>query len=154
VGVHAITASVTDSGGLPGSDQIALTVTNVAPTAVITAPLDGTSVAQGAAVTLTGTATDPGEGDLSASLSWTSDRDGALGTGASITRSDLSVGVHAITASVSDSGGLPGSDQIALTVTNVAPSVPALSGSGRAVLAMSILTLGTVVLVWRRSAAD
>jgi hypothetical protein len=71
----------------------------------ITAPPDGSSVAQRDPVTLTGTATDAEDGDLSASLAWVSDRDGVLGTGASVMRSDLSVGLHAITASVTDSGG-------------------------------------------------
>jgi hypothetical protein len=150
VGLHTITASVTDSGGLAGSDLIALTVTNVAPGVTVTAPPDGSSVAQGDPLTLTGTATDPGDGDLSASLAWVSDRDGALGTGASVTRSDLSVGLHTITASVTDSGGLAGSDPIALTVR---VSVPGLSNSGLVVLAMSMLTLGTLVALWRRSAA-
>jgi hypothetical protein len=122
LGVHAITASVTDSGGLPGSDQIALTVNGV-PIVAITAPPDGASVALGDPVTLTGTATDPEDGDLSASLSWMSDRDGALGTGPSVTRADLSLGLHVITASVTDSGGIAGSDQIELTVANEAPIV-------------------------------
>jgi hypothetical protein len=150
VGLHTITASVTDSGGLAGSDPIALTVTNTAPVVTITAPPDGSRVAQGDPVTLTGTATDAEDGDLSASLAWVSDRDGALGTGASVTRSDLSVGLHTITASVTDSGGLAGSDPIALTVR---VSVPGLSNSGLVVLAMSMLTLGTLVALWRRSAA-
>ncbi len=76
---------------------------------------------QGDPVTLTGTATDPEDGDLSAGLSWVSDQDGALGTGASVTRSDLSGGAHVITASVTDSGGLGGRDQIALTITSGPP---------------------------------
>ncbi|MEE9608500.1 MAG: hypothetical protein V3U03_12235, partial [Myxococcota bacterium] len=89
---------------------------NTAPSATITAPPDGTSANQGDPVTFMGTATDTEDGDLSANLSWVSDRDGALGTGASVTRSDLSVGAHTITASVTDSGGRRGSDQIALSI--------------------------------------
>jgi hypothetical protein len=91
---------------------------NAAPGVAITAPPDGTSVNQGDAVTFAGTATDAEDGDLSASLAWVSDRDGALGTGASITRSDLSLGAHVITASVTDSGGRVANDQIALTITS------------------------------------
>jgi hypothetical protein len=138
---------VTDGGGLTGSDSIALTV-NAAPIATITAPPDGSSVAQGDAVTLTGTATDAEDGDLSASLAWVSDRDGALGTGASVTHSDLSVGLHTITASVTDSGGVAGSDPITLAVR---PSVPGLTNSGRIVLAVSLLMLGTLAALWRRA---
>jgi pectate lyase len=96
---------------------------NAAPNATITAPPDGSIPVHGDPVTLTGTATDAEDGDLSASLAWVSDRDGALGTGASVTRSDLSVGLHTITASVTDSGGLAGSDQMALTVTSP-PAAP------------------------------
>ena len=39
-----ITASVTDSGGLPGSQQITVTVTaNVAPQVLVTSPADGST---------------------------------------------------------------------------------------------------------------
>jgi hypothetical protein len=150
VGLHTITASVTDGGGLTGSDSIALTVTNVAPTATVTTPPDGSIMAEGTAVTLTGTATDPGDGDLSASLSWVSDRDGALGTGASVTRSDLTAGLHTITASVTDSGGVAGSDPITLVVR---PSVPGLSNAGLIVLATLLLMLGALAALGRRAGA-
>ena len=39
-------------------------------------------------------------------LSWSSDRDGVIGSGATVSTSSLTVGVHTITASVTDSGGL------------------------------------------------
>ena len=55
-------------------------------------------------MTLMGTAGDAEDGDLSGSISWSSNLDGGLGTGASVTTSSLSVGVHVITASVTDSG--------------------------------------------------
>jgi hypothetical protein len=79
-GLHAITASVTDSGGKNGSAQVTITVnsTNTAPTVTIEAPPDGSSFDEGEPVTLTGTATDPEDGSLSASLAWSSDLDGAL----------------------------------------------------------------------------
>jgi hypothetical protein len=115
-----ITAQVSDSGGL--SDQIAIGITvNVAPTVAITGPPDGTTVNEGTAVTLTGTASDPEQGDLSASLVWSSDVDGALGTGASVSPT-LSPGPHVITAQVTDGGGL--SDQITIGITvNARPIV-------------------------------
>ena len=124
-GTHTITASVTDSGGRPGSDQVTLTITpNDAPWVLITAPPDGSTVDEGLPVAFSGTASDTEDGDLSASLAWSSDLDGALGSGASFELSTLSVGVHTITTSVTDSGGRPGSDQITLTITaNDAPVV-------------------------------
>ena len=72
---------------------------------------------------------DNEDGNLSANLTWNSNLDGALGTGASV-GATLSVGGHTITASVTDSGGLPGSDQITITVTlvNDAPAIASLDG--------------------------
>ena len=117
VGTHTITASVTDSGGLTGSDAIAVTIAVNTPAAVsITAPADGSTFNEGSSVTFSGTATDDFDGDLSGSLSWTSDLDGAIGSGGSFSISTLSLGSHTITASVTDSGGLTGSDSIGVTI--------------------------------------
>jgi hypothetical protein len=66
---------------------------------------------------LTGTATDAEDGDLSTNLTWTSNKNGLLGTGASVTVSDLSRGRHKITASVTDSAGSAESDDISLRIT-------------------------------------
>ena len=127
VGTHTITASVTDSGGLSGSDSITITVdaANGAPTVTITSPANGSSSVDGDLVTFSGTGNDTDDGDLSANLSWSSSLDGAIGSGASFGISNLSVGTHTITASVTDSGGLSGSDSITITVdaANTAPTV-------------------------------
>jgi len=82
--------------------------------------VDGASFDEGEPVTFSGSSLDAEDGDLTASLSWSSDLDGSIGTGGSFSRSDLSPGVHIITASVADSGALTGSDQISITV-NSAP---------------------------------
>ena len=95
---------------------------NTAPTVTITAPPNGTSVAQGTSVNFSGTATDAEDGNISASLTWTSSINGIIGSGASFSTSTLSVGSHTITASVTDSGGLPGSAFINLTVTGTGPT--------------------------------
>jgi hypothetical protein len=94
---------------------------NKTPAVTITAPPDGTNTRQGDPITLSGAGTDPEDGDLSASLSWVSDLDGPLGSGASLTLSSLSPGLHTITASVTDSGGRGDSDQITLTSLAVLP---------------------------------
>ncbi|MEM7350688.1 MAG: hypothetical protein AAF657_07780, partial [Acidobacteriota bacterium] len=120
-GTHVITAEVNDSGGLQSSDSITITV-NAGPSVTITAPVDGSGFNSGDSVSFTGTASDPEDGDLTASLSWTSDVDGAIGTGGSFSTSSLSVGSHVITATVSDSGGLQSSEAITITV-NGGPSV-------------------------------
>lgn len=125
-GNHAITLTATDSEGASGSATADLTVNdlpNEAPTAQITAPTDGGSAEASESVTFTGTATDEEEGTLSgASLVWTSDLDGVLGTGTSITTSNLSGGTHEIVLTATDSEGAFGADTIAFSITG-APSV-------------------------------
>ncbi len=125
VGTHVITASVTDGGGLPGSENITVTINNTAPVVAITTPADPTTEVEGTSITFTATATDAEEGDLAGSLSWDSDLDGNIGNGGSFNTTALSVGTHVITASVTDGGGLPGSDVITVTVTapNAAPTI-------------------------------
>ena len=120
IGSHTISASVTDSGGLSGSASISITVDpvpNDPPVVSLTAPANGSSFEEGELVTFTGTATDAEDGPLSASITWSSSLDGALGSGASVSTTTLSVGSHTISASVTDSGGAAGSDSISLTVT-------------------------------------
>jgi hypothetical protein len=80
-------------------------------------------------VTFGGSASDLEDGDLSSSISWASDLDGALATGASITVSTLSSGAHTITASVTDAGGKTASDSITVTV-NAPPTVSIASPQG------------------------
>ncbi|MEM7051779.1 MAG: M36 family metallopeptidase [Acidobacteriota bacterium] len=102
------------------------TPTNTAPTVNISAPSGSTTVTQGDSVTFTGTATDAEDGSLTGSLSWSSNLDGAIGSGGSFSTSSLSVGTHTVTASVTDSGGLSGSDSVTVTVnapTNDVPNV-------------------------------
>jgi hypothetical protein len=91
---------------------------NAAPSVSISAPSNGTSVVDGTPLTFTASASDPEDGNLSGSISWSSSRDGALGTGASV-GATLSVGSHTITASVTDSGGKSGSDSISVNVTPI-----------------------------------
>ncbi len=121
VGSHTLTASVTDSGGLGGSDVITVTVNavNTAPTVTITAPADGASFDAGTSVGFAGSASDAEDGNISAALAWSSDLDGAIGSGASFSTAALSVGSHTLTASVTDSGGLGASDVISVTVSVV-----------------------------------
>ena len=88
------------------------------PAAAITAPAGGSSYAWGSSVTFTGTGTDPEDGALSgAALVWTSSLDGQFGTGGSVMTSALSIGVHTITLTVTDSNGGVDTDQITVTIT-------------------------------------
>ncbi|HEX4953380.1 MAG TPA: hypothetical protein VF017_08310 [Thermoanaerobaculia bacterium] len=97
---------------------------NTPPVVTITAPATGSSFTQGTSVNFTGTATDAEDGSLTAGLAWTSSINGAIGSGGSFSTSTLSVGTHTITASVTDSGGLPDSDAITVTINPPVGSGP------------------------------
>ncbi len=88
---------------------------NEPPTVFITSPADGSTFDSGTTIDFAGTASDTEDGDLTASLVWTSNIDGNIGTGGSIS-AILSDGTHTITASVTDSGGKSASDSISITV--------------------------------------
>jgi subtilisin family serine protease len=99
---------------------------NTTPTVLVTSPASGASFTTGKSVTFTGTATDTQDGSLSSSLKWTSNLQGTIGTGASVSTSSLSIGTHAITASATDSGSLTGSNSIQVTITAL-PTPPSVT---------------------------
>jgi len=99
---------------------------NTAPTVTINAPTTGTTVTEGTVLSFAGSATDPEEGDIGSTMTWTSSISGQIGSGASFSRA-LSAGSHTITAMVTDRGGLTSSRQIAVTVQS--PTIPSESGS-------------------------
>jgi len=88
---------------------------NDPPNVSITSPADGSTFESGTNISFVGTASDPEDGDLTASLVWSSSIDGSIGTGGSFYY-ELSDGSHIITAEVNDSGGKTGSDSISITV--------------------------------------
>ena len=95
---------------------------NDAPTVQITEPAGVLTVPESTAVIFKGAATDAEDGALSgASLEWTSNLDGPLGTGDSIRISDLSAGNHVVAFTATDSKGLAASATVPVTVTPFAP---------------------------------
>jgi hypothetical protein len=98
--------------------------TNTAPTVTIASPASSTSVSQGTTVAFSGSASDTQDGNLTASLVWTSNLDGQIGTGGSFSRA-LSAGNHTVTARAVDNGGLSATRQVSVSVTtsNSAPTV-------------------------------
>jgi len=73
-------------------------------------------VSFGNSVQFTATASDYEDGNLGSALSWSSSRDGDLGTGTSVATSSLSIGTHVVTASVTDSASNTSTDTVTLTV--------------------------------------
>ncbi len=85
----------------------AFVMPRMAPSARIITPRMGSVFARSQAVLLLGSAQDPEEGALGgASLRWTSDRDGPLGTGRQVVSPDLSRGPHVISLQAIDADGL------------------------------------------------
>jgi hypothetical protein len=79
---------------------------NVAPTADLGAPEDLSVYVVGDSIQFSGTGTDNEDGALSgASLVWTSDIDGQIGTGTDFSSTTLTAGTHQITMSATDSSG-------------------------------------------------
>jgi hypothetical protein len=130
VGVGAngveVPLSITESFAMPA--ECSGPPANTAPTVTISQPSGSISVVQGTTVTFAGSATDTEDGVLTGSLVWTSNLQGQIGTGAGFTRGDLVLGVHTVTARVTDSGSLQGSATVQVTVT--APTSLTLSARG------------------------
>lgn len=110
------TRAMTSSGGIAGSDSVAVTINslNQGPTAAITAGIDGQTFVEGHNLILTGTAVDPEEGNISPNIIWNSNLNGQIGVGALIVATNLSLGEHELTATITDTGGL--SDSHSITV--------------------------------------
>ncbi len=116
------------------ADDVVLPPPNTPPEATIQLPVEA-SVPGGQEVEFAGSANDAeDEGLTGADLTWSSSLDGPLGSGSLIFASDLSPGEHVITAQVTDSGGLIGSDSILLTVEATEAQNCVVSGDGSSVL--------------------
>ena len=89
---------------------------NQFPTVTIINPGSGTTVGAGTAVDLVATASDVEDGDLTASIVWTSSISGQIATGGSASVF-LTAGTHTITASVTDSDGADAGASIVVNVT-------------------------------------
>jgi hypothetical protein len=91
--------------------------TNTAPSVTITSPANGLSVTAGTTISFSGSASDTQQGNLTSQLVWTSNLDGHIGSGGSFGR-QLSLGIHTVTASVTDGGNL--TTQRSITVYSIA----------------------------------
>ena len=99
------------------------------PSLSVLAPADGSIIPPVIQVALRGQAIDPGAGILGGSrLSWTSDRDGVLGNGATLVTGSLSLGTHHITLQAVAPDGLSAHRTITLTVMRL--HLPATAAGG------------------------
>ncbi len=120
-GSTSVTIKVSDGTDTTSIDftwTVNAVVTNTPPNLSILTPSSGAIFTSGDAVSLSAIATDAEDDDatLTAGIVWSSDIDGALGVGDSLTPSNLSVGVHVITASATDNDGATTDASITLTI--------------------------------------
>jgi len=123
VGAHQIIATAYDTAGASASYLVNIVVqapVNTAPVVNIISPANGASITAGISFTLSGTANDAEQGNMSASLQWILDGTTTIATGASAIVVISSPGAHTITALVTDSGGL----QVSQVVNVSVPSAP------------------------------
>jgi len=76
----------------------------------------------GSPLLLTAQAHDVDEPQIASRLRWSSDVDGELGEGANLVASNLSIGRHTISATVTDLGGLFATDEVEAEVLPAVPS--------------------------------
>jgi hypothetical protein len=136
-GTHVLTLSTEDTTGKTGSDSILVDVgpPNSAPACAITAPADGSAGIAGEVVRFEATVSDPDVSPGLLAVSWSSDRDGSLGSSTPTSdgsvvfpTSALSTGTHLVTLAVEDDQGLVCTDVIVYAV-DTPPSVTIVSPS-------------------------
>ncbi len=93
------------------------TVPNISPTVTITAPSNGLEFPYGQKITLKATAVDP-DSNATPTVTWASDKDGLLGTGAQLEVQFNSPGSRKITAVAADANN-GYSDAASITITGI-----------------------------------
>jgi hypothetical protein len=102
VGNHILSATVNDRDGNTVTVSASITVLfNNPPQLIVTTPEEGLTTEQWLPLTLSATAFDQEDGDLSMSINWSSDLAGVLGTGNEVSVT-LEPGTHQISANVTD----------------------------------------------------
>jgi hypothetical protein len=95
---------------------------NTPPVVTITSPANGGSFVQGTNISFTGSATDAEDGNISSRIQWR-DNGAPIGSGNLLASILGLVGVHTITATVTDNNGATVSSQVGITIT-LLPSPP------------------------------
>ena len=112
------------SDGLRSTEAISeeFTLPNLSPNVAITDPIDDTTVSGSQSFAMDAQIYDAEDGELEgASVVWTSDRNGKLGTGSRLLKraDELAEGTHVLTVTVTDSGGAKTSQSVTVHVNRV-----------------------------------
>ena len=151
--VRAFNSSGNSAYSNVGSAQTQAGASNTAPTIAISSPSNRSTYASGTPVNFAGSADDAQDGNLTAAIVWTSSVDGQIGTGGSFSRT-LSSGVHTITASVTDSGGVVASSQVTISVSTPISSSPPTAGATLTARGYKVKGTQTVDLTWNGLSAS
>jgi hypothetical protein len=145
---------VASDGVLSGQgDSVALDIPTKAPLIELNAPADGAFFYPTQPVTFAATAYDLEDGELSFeedvsneprtaaadAFSWVSDKDGLLGTGASLTIDSLSTGEHTITLTVTDSEGKTSTEEFKITIASAETPLDELLGGSQLAVAPDVI---------------
>jgi hypothetical protein len=123
-----------------------------APSVSIVAPAADTTIAHDVPFALTAQAFDWEDGAVDGSrITWSSDRDGQLGSGSWILAEHLTVGTHVITATTVDADGMSGSATVQVTVTGSEgdagdPAGAKGSGGGGMLVVAGAMAIGLALL--------
>jgi DNA/RNA endonuclease G (NUC1)/PKD repeat protein len=121
-GNHNVTVTITDNDGASTTKAIQIAVTNVAPT--ITNVDIPTNINEGQSVTLTATASDPGNDTLT--YNWYLNNATIPITGQTINYAFADNGIYPVKLDVIDSNGAITTQSLNVTVNNIAPEIVAI----------------------------
>jgi hypothetical protein len=119
------------------------------PAVHISSPMQGVSAPFGSPIILWAMGTDPEDGPLGdGAFTWSSDRDGALGSGSLLVNQNLSVGKHILTLTGKDSDGNSASETVSIGITKaVNPNDQTSARAGQSMLAIWLLAALAVILL-------
>jgi MYXO-CTERM domain-containing protein len=121
-GSYAVTVTCADDDGGSGSASTTVTVSNASPT--ITALTGDTEGDEGATLTFTCAATDPGDDTVSVFWSF---GDGGTDVGDTVTHAFANDGTYTVTCLAADEDGGVDSETLSVEIRNVAPSIDAIA---------------------------
>lgn len=118
--VSVYVKAVDNNGNAKKSEVVTVTKgSSKPPVATLTSPANGTEVMQGYLLVLSGTATDPEDGELGdANITWKSSIQGPLAQGLAKDYRGLVIGKHTITMIAIDSEGNTDEKTVTVTVTD------------------------------------